>query len=365
MSSMFGNLAVRFASSAENIATEALAYMLSQSPAARRALNEMAMILCPGVPEARSFRTQYAGEDQAIPDLAGFDHSGKAILLIENKFWAGLTPNQPVAYLKRLPEDEPGLLLFIVPPRRLHAIWPDLVASAALAEMILPPPSNPHANAQASKIGSRMLAVTSWQALLDRIEAHAHTSGEAATISDVGQLRGLCEEMNLTGYMPATLEELSNTEIPRRLIGLGELVQQVCDRAVASKIADTKWLRPTHYWHGAGRYLRIGAAVAWVGIDHRLWALYGIGPLWIVFARTEYGRAGEVLDAIAPWLSSNPLRAFEWDGTAAIPFRIIPYATRDIVLDNLHAQLVELHHLLKAVSTAGDTVRPGPVEDAS
>jgi hypothetical protein len=58
--------------------------------------------------------------------------------------------------------------------------------------------------------------------------------------------------------------------IPRRLLGLGELVEHVCDRAVAAKIADAKKLRPTHYWHGAGRYIRIGAASAWVGIDHRL-----------------------------------------------------------------------------------------------
>lgn len=129
------------------------------------------------------------------------------------------------------------------------------------------------------------------------------------------------------------------------------MVQQVCDRAVAVKTADTKGLRPTHYWYGAGRYLRIGAAGSWVGIDHRLWALYGIGPLWITFTRSEYGRAA-VLDAVAPWLSSNPLRAFDWNGAAAIPLRIMPYATRDTVLDNL------------AISIAGDTVPPGPAEDS-
>jgi len=338
--------------------------MLVQSPAVRRALNEMAAILSPGLREARSFRTQNAGEDQAIPDLAGFDHSGRTILLVENKFWAGLTPNQPAAYLKRLPDDEPGLLLFIVPPRRLHAIWPDLEVSAAQAELRLPPPSNVRGNALSGQIGNRTLAVTSWQALLDQIEAHARTSGEAATVSDVGQLRGLCEAMNLTGYVPATLEELTNIEIPRRLIGLTELVKEVCDRAVASKTADKKGLLPAHYWHGAGRYLRIGAAGAWVGIDHRLWALYGIGPLWIIFTRNEFGRAAEVLDVIAPWLSSNPVRAFDWEGAAAIPLRITPNKTRDLVLDNINAQIDELHRLLKAIPSAGDTVPPGPAEDA-
>ena len=363
MSSMFGSLAARFAPSAENLATEALAYIL-QSSAARKALNEMASILCPGVGEARTFRTQNTGEDQAIPDLAGFDHSGRAILLIENKFWAGLTPNQPTTYLKRLADDQPGLVLFVVPPRRLHAIWPDLATSADRAGLRLPSsPGTVAANALSGQVGSRTLAVTTWQALLERIAEHASASGEAATVSDVGQLRGLCEAMNSTGYIPATQEELTNVEIPRRLLGLGELVQQACDRAVAAGIADARKLRPTHYWYGAGRFLRIGAAGAWVGIDHRLWALHGIGPLWATFSRTDFGRAREVLDAIGPWLSSSPVRAFDWEGAAAVPLRILPQATRDVVLDNLYDQIVQLHDLLKAIPGTGDATPPEPAEE--
>ena len=166
--------------------------------------------------------------------------------------------------------------------------------------------------------------------------------------------------MNVTGYLPVTLEELTNAEVPRRLIGLAELVQQVCDRAITATVADGKWLGRPITGMVAGRYIRIGAAGAWVGLDHRLWARYGIGPLWIFFSASEFGRAVEVLDAIAPWLSSNPVRGFQWEGAAAIPLRITPYATRDIVLDDLHAQIVELHHLLKGISKAGDTVLPGP-----
>ncbi|KAA5600463.1 PD-(D/E)XK nuclease family protein [Blastochloris sulfoviridis] len=365
MSSMFGHLAARFSSGAENLATEALAYMLVQSPAARRALNEISTILNAKLSEIRSFRTQCVGQDQAIPDLAGFDHCGRAILLIENKFWAGLTPNQPAAYLERLPNDEPSLLLFVVPPRRVHSIWPDLVVSAARAGLHLPPPSIRHANALSGQVGNRTLAVTSWQALLDRIEAEARASGEADTVSDVGQLRGLCEHMDSTGYVPATLEELTSTEVPRRLIGLADLVQQACERALAAGIADRKGLLPAHKWYGAGRYLRIGGAGAWVGIDHQLWARYGIGPLWITFAPTEYGRAAAVLNAIAPWLSSNPVRAFDLEGNAAIPLRITSYATRDIVLDDLHSQIAELCHLLRAIPSAREPATPEPAEDAA
>ena len=84
-------------------------------------------------------------------------------------------------------------LLFVVPPRRVHTIWPDLVVSAARAGLTLPPPSTLRSNALSGQVGMRTLAVTSWQALLDHIEAEARASGEAATVSDVGQLRGLCD----------------------------------------------------------------------------------------------------------------------------------------------------------------------------
>lgn len=365
MTSMFGNLAARFAPSAENLATEALAYILRRSPAARRALNNFAAVLCPNLQKVQSFRTQYAENAEAIPDLAGFDQYGENNLLIENKFWAGLTPNQPVAYLERLPVYAPGLLLFVVPPRRLYSIWPDLAVSAAQAGLSLPAPDASRANALCCQIENHFLGVTSWQALLDQIEAEAQASGEAITVSDVGQLRGLCEQMNLTGYVPATLEELTNAAVPRRILGLAELVRQVCERAVATKIADAKLLRPTHYWYGAGRYLRIGAAGAWVGIDHRLWAQYGIGPLWIIFASNEFGRATEVLREIAPWLSANPVKAFDWDGSAVIPLRITPLAIPEVVLEDIYTQLVDINRMIINIPSAGSPTLSIPAEDNS
>lgn len=43
----------------------------------------------------------------------------------------------------------------------------------------------------------------------------------------------------------------------------------------------------------------------------------------------------------------NPVKALDLDGSAAIPLRITPGATRYIVLSDLHAQLVELHLIRK------------------
>ena len=91
------------------------------------------------LPPQLTFKTQASGEDSSIPDLAALDPEGREVLLIENKFWAGLTRNQPAAYLARLPQNQDGLLLFVVPQRRLHSVWPDLVTSAAAEGVMIPP----------------------------------------------------------------------------------------------------------------------------------------------------------------------------------------------------------------------------------
>ena len=111
---LFGFLATRFSAHPENVATEALAYVLRSSSPVARAFEDYVRRVAP-IPGGLHYVTQAAADDRAIPDLAGIDASGRSPLLVEAKFWAGLTDQQPVAYLARLPEDETALLLFIVP----------------------------------------------------------------------------------------------------------------------------------------------------------------------------------------------------------------------------------------------------------
>ena len=56
--------------------------------------------------------------------MALYDRRGKVRLFVENKFWAPLTPNQPVAYLRALPDD--GMLAFIAPKDRIYSLWFEL-----------------------------------------------------------------------------------------------------------------------------------------------------------------------------------------------------------------------------------------------
>jgi hypothetical protein len=141
------------------------------------------------------------------------------------------------------------------------------------------------------------------------------------------------------------VEELTNLEVPRRLIGLADLIRDLSEQAVVLGIADRKGLNPTHGWHSAGRYLKIGPAGAWLGVNHQHWSRYGITPLWISFHGSEYGRAQLVLEALKSW---GPPRLFEQDGRALIPLTILPDVTREKVLEDLLDQLKLLHAALQS-----------------
>jgi hypothetical protein len=92
------------------------------------------------LPQLARFQSQAGDEQGNIPDLIGLDTTGAERLFIENKFWAGLTENQPAGYLERLGAKGGGLLVFIVPSRRFGMVWTELARSAMNRGTQLPNP---------------------------------------------------------------------------------------------------------------------------------------------------------------------------------------------------------------------------------
>lgn len=93
--SLLAHLASRLTGRTETLATEALGYILDRSVAARRALRAMVSEGADDVGEIVSARTEVTGEENERVDLVGFDADGDERVLVEAKFWAGLTDNQP------------------------------------------------------------------------------------------------------------------------------------------------------------------------------------------------------------------------------------------------------------------------------
>ena len=78
----------------------------------------------------------------------------------------------------------------------------------------------------ASLGGNKHLLMTTWTTVLTAIETVATSSGETLTLSDISQLRGLCEEQESEGFLPIRPGEFG-PEAPRRTLGLISVIDQV------------------------------------------------------------------------------------------------------------------------------------------
>ena len=115
--SILAHLASLLTNQIENVATDALAHLLLEyqvtSDAFRRGGVTQSGI---AIPEQITLKTQTTWQDGAIPDLVGFDNEGRYVLIVESKFWAPLTPNQPTTYIERLPfEQKPRFFSLLHP----------------------------------------------------------------------------------------------------------------------------------------------------------------------------------------------------------------------------------------------------------
>ena len=70
------------------------------------------------------YYTQNTGKELERPDISGINKNGKEVFLIEAKFWASLTPNQPNGYLERL--EEGTVLMFLVPNKRKRTVFKEI-----------------------------------------------------------------------------------------------------------------------------------------------------------------------------------------------------------------------------------------------
>ena len=213
----------------------------------------------PPIPGGLHYVTQAAADDRAIPDLAGIDASGRSPLLVEAKFWAGLTDQQPVAYLARLPEDETALLLFIVPSVRLELLWTEVLGRAGA--IVTERGSGEYRYCSVG--GQRVMAMTSWRALLLSLSEAATSAGDRSARSDLEQLHGLCDRMDSEAFIPLASADLS-AGVGLRILHYGDIVTRAVDLLVTRGVASLK---------SNGGSLSSSAAAGWWG------RYFAVGPV--------------------------------------------------------------------------------------
>ena len=256
----------------EDVATNALYFILSRSNSAKRALSDL-LGDDRGPLQIDSARPWGADALGAIPDLACFDEDDNLVALIESKFWAALTHHQPVTYWESIPVDRPAVLLFLAPDYRIDAgsLWEELEDRLHSAGHELGPAERRENLLTASAAsGERRLMLTSWDLLLDRLAQRAKDDCDDQACFEIAELQGLATDVTAS-------------ENPRRDENLKKLIADAVKRVEQSDWANTDGLTVGQGYEYYGRYLRLAGALAWLGIDHEVLKQNPGRPLLLTF----------------------------------------------------------------------------------
>ena len=351
---LLAHLAPMLGSSIENIAVEALGHILSTSKAALGAIEDLLKAGGAGVGAIRGVQTQDSDE-RGRPDLSGCDDNGEDRVLIEAKFWAGLTERQPVDYLNRLPTDKPSALLFVAPRARFESLWAELQRRVTdKAGLDLESDKSMEHLRSAVVSGERRLMLTSWKALLESMAFKAGISGDSRAEIDIRQLLGLAQREDKEAFLPLRSEELG-PEFPRRVLGYRRLVGDVATRVSQEDWANKIGSRPSSGETYYGWNLLIAGAGAWFGFSFGNWARHRDTPLWLNFYTWRNDRPrvklAEVRRRLAPLLQEIPPGIIDTGRRLLVPIGLPEGVEYETVLDTVVERLESIAGLIDSPDT--------------
>jgi hypothetical protein len=328
----------QFSGEYENIATEALTYILQSNDKARAALIKMLRGVMPQLPNL-SFHTQQA-EDNKRPDMWGLD-AGKPVVFIENKFWAGFTDNQPVEYLKLLAEhNTDSMLLMVVPDARQESAWRELLIRLKESEVAY---LNQKHTANIPRIVHTdlgpVLALTTWSKLLQSIDDDLADEQQAR--NDLLQLRALCDVAASDAFIPLSAAEITNQRIPAMIAQLYKVSQKAFEVALTEGFISKEGTAVANTYERIGRTLKFSNntdVLVWLGLSFSLWQKHGMSPLWLTFS-TRWGRAPEVRTIIEPWAETEDIFTTTENGEFGINIQVATGEEFDLVVRDIVKQL--------------------------
>jgi hypothetical protein len=353
MQTVFSHIVqTRFSLENEDVATEALAFILRSSDAARRGLMKLLRGLVPDLPELR-FVTQQA-QGSTRPDMWGLDGAEPRVF-IENKFWAGLTDNQPCAYLDLLAagSGKTTVLLMVGPDAREHTLWREVtrrIADAGMGTTAVQPAAGIPQCVRTS-VGP-LMGLTSWTKLLSVLELE--TAEDAAARSDLLQLRALCEAADVDAFLPVVAEQVTDQRLPAFILQLGNLIAASVDKAVNEGVATVDRLQISSSWEGFGRYFRVVDGVEpWLCVHFSLWKVHGQTPLWLLISPASLSRNTRLRSDIEHWAAGEGVFTTFRNGNLAVAVTISTGEDKDGAVRSVVDQIKTI-----AAVVTGQTATP-------
>ena len=344
----------RFSQSFEDVATDALAFILANSEAASTGFMKLLAGTGLELPQLR-FRTQQT-EESIRPDMWGFDGADPRVF-VENKFWAGLTDNQPVSYLQELAGyAPPTLLLVVVPAAREQTIWRELTARLDAVDIGMTdrPASAGVIHAAATSAGP-VLALTSWPRVLSGLEADAVE--DARALADLAQLRALCDAADSDAFVPVSPAELTDQRTPAFIVQTSRVLQAAAQAAAAEGAVYLEGLRPQSSTTRMGRYVGFPPerrVYGWLGVHLELWRRRGCTPAWLMFYMHADCPPLPIRRVIEPWAAAERLPCHVQDDKLCIGLRLRAHEEKDVVVRDLVAQLRAIGTAVKELGPPND-----------
>jgi hypothetical protein len=182
-------------------------------------------------------------KDSGRPDVTGLI-DGRPRIILEGKFWADLTSNQPTEYLRHLQDaSDAGDLtacVFVAPPSRLAALWGKLrerLSNFVCEKIETGTDVQWHAVRVTDTASNKqsILLLTHWQAVLDLLSVDSAQQ----TKEDISQLRALCERQDSVGFREFSDYDLSSAAA-RKVHQLWKLTDELGRALTAQKIGVQK-----------------------------------------------------------------------------------------------------------------------------
>jgi hypothetical protein len=284
MESLLGHYYSRIKGSQEDIASEGLVYILDRSAIAAAAIQRLVKNECGIDLPHLSFKTQASGEKLERPDITGMDEHGKERLIIEAKFWASLTKNQPVAYLKRL-SGEDNVLLFVCPTLRVRLLWDELARRIQNENLEV---TLDDQRQLASFPNNRYIIIKTWDQLLSHVKESLIQGEDRSLVSDVDQIIGFCNKIDDAAFMPILEEDLSPA-IGKRVYSYYLLVDKIIDTLKRKIEVDLSGMSATPQKGGYTRYFKVGQLGLALHLNFRYWYEKSETPFWIGIQSRDAG----------------------------------------------------------------------------
>ena len=272
MSSLLGQFFSRIKGSQEDIASNGIAYILNSSELARKVMKDFIFDKTNTNIGEVNYLTQSIGSKLERPDISGIDTEGNEKIIIEAKFWASLTKNQPIEYLNRLTEN--SVLLFICPKLREVALFNELKFRLENDELSIKIYEN-----KIQLDNNKCIIITNWAFLLNYIKNMLNDNNEKLLVSDVDQLIGFCDVIDNSSFLPINEMDLSPS-IAKRINSFYDLCDKVFDKLLTIYDVDTSGLRATAFRNGYVRYFVINNFGMGFTFNIKFWEKYYNTPFW-------------------------------------------------------------------------------------